>query len=287
MSDVIWKEIPTLENRYWVSNDGQVKSKFNRVLKSATSVGQKSVSIIVNKQLKVYEVRHLIAYAFLGADITSKVKPKLIHVDGDLTNIHLNNLKLADYSDLDNEIWRDILGFESIYQVSNLGRVKRLYREDRYIRKDTGKACIRRVGEKILKPIHSKEYDEVDLYHNNVSSYRRIHRLVAEMFVPNPDHLSEVNHIDGDKRNNCAENLEWCTAKENIAHARRIGLRKDPAKGIYRKPVKLRCIQTGTTYNNIKQAAECLGLSYSYLSDCINRNKPCHGYTFERLDMEV
>ena len=280
----IWKPIPTMEGRYWVSSDGQVKSKFDRILKSDSARGQKCVSIITDGKVVVYEIRHLIAYAFLGADITSDTKPKLEHIDGDRTNIHLNNLRIADYSDLSDEIWKDVYGLEGIYQVSNKGRVKRLPREDRYIRKDTGKECIRRVGEKILKPIHSVEYDEVDLYHNHTSSYRRIHRLVAEAFISNVDDLSQVNHIDGNKRNNCADNLEWISASENVAHAIRTGLRKNPQKGTYRKPVRLKCIQTDKVYNSIKQAAEDMNMSYAYLSDCIYAKKACHGYTFERID---
>lgn len=283
MIEDIWKPIPTLENRYWVSSNGQVKSKFNRILKCNSNKGQKCVSIVICGKSKVFEVRHLMAYAFLGADIRSNTKPKLVHIDGDFSNINLDNLQLADYSDLAEEEWRDISGFESVYQVSNLGRVKRLPRVDTYIRKDTGKHCVRHVGEIILKPIHSSEYDEVDLCVNSTSSYRRIHRLVAEAFVDNPQHADTVNHKDGNKRNNHANNLEWVTAQQNIAHARRMGLRKDPMQGVRRAPVKLQCVQTGAIFDNIKQASESLELSYSYLSDCIHNNKPCHGFTFIRL----
>lgn len=282
--DVKWAPVPTLEDKYEVSSDGQVRSiRFDRILKSSPARGQRVVSIPTPIGTKVYEVRHLIAYAFLGADITSTTKPKLIHKDGDLNNIHLSNLELADYSDLDAEEWRDIQGFEGVYQVSNLGRVKRVSRVDTYTRSDTHKVCERRVADKILKPAVTQDYYEVNLVRGDSSQYRRVHRIVAEAFIPNPFNLPQINHIDGNKENNEVSNLEWCTSRENVAHASQTGLRKSPRKGVYRSPVKIKCIETGQVFSNKKLAADELGLSYSYLCDCIGQRKPCNGYTFEVL----
>ena len=80
---------------------------------------------------------------------------------------------------------------------------------------------------KILKPVLQKNgYLTVSLNKNGKSKTVHIHRLVAETFLTNPDKLPEVNHKDGNKLNNCVENLEWCTSKENVQHSLEIGLRK-------------------------------------------------------------
>lgn len=288
----IWKDIPTFEGRYQVSNTGHVRSVKHKIngeksynyLASNNSVGQKVVSIVSSGKVTVYEIRYLIACTFLGYDITSLTKPKFVHVDGDLRNIHVSNLRIADYSDLEGEMWKDIFEFEGIYQVSNKGRVKRLARIDTYIRSDTGKQCNRPVGEKILKPAITSGYYEVNLRYLDKNRYCRIHRLVADAFLPNLDKLPQVNHIDGNKFNNYVENLEWCTAEENVNHAARTGLRKNPTKGVHRKPVKIQCIETGDIFSSIKEAASALSLSYNYLNDCMRANKVCHGYTFQRIE---
>lgn len=112
------------------------------------------------------------------------------------------------------EIWKTIQGYENRYEVSNLGRVKSLERIDRYNRK---------IEEKILAPRkHTGGYLRVQLSKKDFY----IHRLVAEAFIPNPENKSQVNHIDGNKRNNRVDNLEWNTPLENNLHAIRTGLSK-------------------------------------------------------------
>lgn len=109
------------------------------------------------------------------------------------------------------EVWKDIAGYEGLYQVSDLGRVKSL---DRYV--DYGKTTALRKG-RILKPGKATGgYLQVELWKSGASSTKLIHRLVAEAFVPNGENLSEVNHKDENKENNSADNLEWCSRKYNI-----------------------------------------------------------------------
>lgn len=110
------------------------------------------------------------------------------------------------------EIWKDIKGYEGLYQVSSEGRVKSKARNGNW-------------KEKILKPVKTKDnYFIVGLCKNGKSKNKRINRLVAEAFIPNPENKPEVNHIDGNKHNNKISNLEWVTTKENIVHAYKIGL---------------------------------------------------------------
>lgn len=100
---------------------------------------------------------------------------------------------------MEEEFWKDVVGFEGLYQVSNLGRVKSLFRY-----------------KVILKPyIDVWGYLVVNLYKNKKIFHIKIHRVVASAFIPNPDNKRCVDHIDTDKTNNKVSNLRWCTQKEN------------------------------------------------------------------------
>ena len=120
------------------------------------------------------------------------------------------------------EIWKDIEGYEGLYQVSNFGRVKSL---DRYIPHSLGGNAF--VKEKVLSCESKKyRYKRVSLYSDGGSTGCLIHRLVAKAFIPNPENKPYVNHLDGNRLNNKASNLEWCTAKENTHHAIENGLQR-------------------------------------------------------------
>ncbi|MCF0232461.1 MAG: NUMOD4 motif-containing HNH endonuclease [Enterococcus sp.] len=113
------------------------------------------------------------------------------------------------------EIWRDIKGYEGLYQVSNLGRVKSL---DRYVRcKHNSKAHIKGKIKAISKNRYG--YCMVGLAKENTYKGFCVHRLVAQAFIPNPQNKREINHIDCNKENNIVKNLEWCSRKENMQHA--------------------------------------------------------------------
>ena len=114
-----------------------------------------------------------------------------------------------------NEIWKDIKGYEGKYQISNLGNVKSLL--DKQLNK----------REIILKPsLNHKGYLRVYLSKDSKKTTKTIHRLVAETFVPNLESKKTVNHIDGNKINNRADNLEWLSNTENQKHAWELGLKK-------------------------------------------------------------
>lgn len=116
------------------------------------------------------------------------------------------------------EVWRDIPGWEGLYQVSSAGNVKTLARTK--VGKGGG---VWQVKEAILTPQKDAYgYYRVCLTKNGKSTYKRVHRLVAEAFIPNPDNLPQINHKDEEKLNNCVENLEWCDAKYNSNYGTRL-----------------------------------------------------------------
>jgi hypothetical protein len=103
---------------------------------------------------------------------------------------------------MNKEIWKDIPGYENYYQISNTGKVKSF------------------VSNKILKPITDKDgYLRVCLCVNQKRKSHIIHRIVAKVFIPNPQNKPHINHLDFNITNNCVSNLEWCTPKENILYS--------------------------------------------------------------------
>lgn len=128
------------------------------------------------------------------------------------------------------EIWKPIKGYEGLYEISNLGRVKALERT---------KVCNRgyvTIKEHFLKPNNcgTNGYYRVPLTnYKHTKKYYLIHRLVAETFIPNPNNYPQVNHKDGNKENNTINNLEWCTVSFNMRHAYETGLRITNKKMAY------------------------------------------------------
>lgn len=137
------------------------------------------------------------------------------------------------------EEWRDIEGYENLYQISNLGRVKSLNRKSKISSVNRDKCFEVKIKEKILK----QELTRVDAYRVSLSKNGEVkrflvHRLVALAFIPNPDKKPQVNHIDGNRKNNNSSNLEWVTRSENMIHAYKTGLQV-PLKGELHQNTKL------------------------------------------------
>ena len=115
------------------------------------------------------------------------------------------------------EIWKDIVGYEGLYQVSNFGRVKSLAK---YKNGNGGSKFWRK--ERILKPANTgRGYLMVVLIKEKKRTTYILHRLVAQAFIPNPNNLPQINHKDENKTNNVVSNLEWCDNKYNSNYGTR------------------------------------------------------------------
>lgn len=170
------------------------------------------------------------------------------------------------------EIWKPIKNYEGIYEVSNLGNVKRLTYSMK-INPRSYTQCVH-YNEHLLKPRpHRAGYQLVVLSKNGKATGYSVHKLVAEAFIPNPDNLSEINHKDEDKANNRVDNLEWCTRIYNNTY----GTMQQRKAEKLRKSVL--CIETNIIYPSVREAAKQTGADRSSISACCKgKQKTTKGY---------
>lgn len=170
-------------------------------------------------------------------------------------------------------IWRPVKGYEGLYEVSNDGQVRSL---DAYI--DCGFGG-KRLHKGKIKPqrANNRGYIIVALWHNGKQFNTTVHRLVAEAFIPNMDNKPQVNHIDGDKSNNRADNLEWVTDNENKSHSSIV-------VGGTQRPKKAVVVTKKTTgeafhFNGVREAERVLYLDHGTVMKVLSgRQKSHRGY---------
>ncbi len=259
LSDEVWLPIIGYEGKYELSNYGRVRNvKRGRGLKVQKSWNQIRCSLSRDNKYANFSVSSNMdkyfpeGHYFNPSDYTY------------LNTLSSCNSPMEQLDDLPGEYWKNIQGFDDVFYISNIGRIKSASRELNYPSR-CGNPVTRMTKEKmlVLRPTRYG-YIQTNLAHNGVNTMWFVHRLVAIAFIPNPYNFPHVNHIDGDKTNNNVENLEWCTNQENQIHAVRMGL-NDHSKyesGKPKKPVVQIDIKTGQIvgrYKSIKEAANAVG----------------------------
>ena len=152
-----------------------------------------------------------------------------------------------------NEIWKPVVGFEGLYEVSNMGRVRN------------------RMGRIMTLSFNRNGYHRVHLINNSREKFMLVHRLVSMAFIPNPENKPFVNHLNGIKTDNKVENLEWCTSSENMQHAVKVLHKKFRTKPVI-------CVETGKRFNSIKEADGYLGyLGKGHIGDCCKGTRQTAG----------
>lgn len=179
------------------------------------------------------------------------------------------------------EIWKDIVGYEGRYQVSNLGMVRSL---DAYVKHSSGGNRFRKG--RVLKQTNDKgNYKIVGLHKNGVKKCK-VHRLVAQAFIPNPNNYPMINHKDENPSNNRVDNLEYCDCKYNNNYGRHIEriIKKNINNPLKSKPV-LQYTKDGEfikEYPSIAEAERQTGIPNQSISHCCcGRYKTIYGYVWK------
>lgn len=154
------------------------------------------------------------------------------------------------------EIWKDVVGYEGLYQVSGLGNVRSLNYNK------TGEA------RNLKQFTNNKDYLLVTLSKNNRAIQCLVHRLVAEAFIPNPDGLEQINHKDRNRQNNTADNLEWCDCRYNL---------------LYEKGFAVRCVELDRVFDCASAAEKEIGVcARCILKCCAGTRKTAGGYHWQK-----
>lgn len=280
MTVELWKDVPGYEDYYEISNQGRARSK-DRIRYQRHCSGKvvphlyrgRDIQLDTSTSnigvLNVYDVDRQESFSmyYLVSQLFGQSCADLLYYGRDRN-------QTLDCP----EEWRTVTNHTN-YQVSDQGRVKRV-----------NKTC-----EIVLQPWYKDGYATVMLSTEGNTEALLVHRIVATAFHLNPDNKPYVNHIDGNPSNNCANNLEWCTAAENMQHAYRTGLctvnleqlKHANAAAVKAISVKVYCPEVDMTFDSLSDAERYLGLKPSSAHYMLANNKTMKGYTLVRVRQEV
>jgi hypothetical protein len=189
------------------------------------------------------------------------------------------------------EIWEDVGGYEGLYKVSIFGRVKSLDRVITICR--NGKYIKYFQNGRIIRNGNRQEYLSVTLYLQNKRTTYNVHRLVAQAFIPNPENKRTVNHKNGIKNDNRAENLEWATYSENEKHAYNYGLKFNDIGAKDSQSIQISQYTLDgkwiRNWGSAKQVQRELGFSQGNISKCVKghpKYKTSYGFIWQKFKQE-
>lgn len=280
MENEVWKDIAGYEGKYQVSNMGRVRypdtwatrsypngnyasirTRKGSVKKLVFNNYGYSVALIKDNKRKVIPLCELVAAHFCNG---YEEGMEVAHIDGDIANNRADNLSFKWMEDLPGEQWKPIKNFEGLYEVSNMGRFRSVYKYKNTIVR-SGSPAVVSVRPKLLylNKAHSGYYHVV--LHKDAKRYEyTAHRLVALHFCEGYKRGYVVNHKDEDKSNNRADNLEWCTELYNHRYGTAI---QRVAESNWKKVAQYDLAgNLIATYDSAKEAAKATG--YNYVSLC-------------------
>lgn len=274
MSNVEWRKLDGF-SKYLVSSEGEIKriaymEDSGRFMKEVSvkpyRSGDKAVDVAVrlltDDKREVFRSLNLIINSVFPELSKDRCK--------ELAEARYTLAQIDEALEFPGEVWKDCARYENILEVSTFGRLRRKYR---VLYRSNGRKYT--VKPKILKQSNEgRDYKCIMIcLSDDTSKYEAVHRLVAETFIPNPDNLPEVNHMDGNGGNNFVENLEWSSHKDNSRHAWDTGL--------YKKPHPVTCLDTGEEFDSAYALAKLLNLNAYYVQSRITCKSPIMGKYYQ------
>ena len=243
LNNEIWKDVPEYSGFYQVSNYGRIKAFKSLRCKNSNGNHIRIINPYMDKKsgflrfkaTKNNKNKSIILHSLIAKLFIPNPKNMIFvcHKNGDRRNNKVENLewrgkKKEIFEIIDGEIWKDVKDFEGLYKVSNYGRVYSVERKNT----DTQRRGSYQTG-RIMCQRTNNGYKTIKLLKNGIEKAIRVHRLVAEHFIINPENKPFVNHKDLNRSNNHVDNLEWVTPQENTMHS----TKNNSKISIYRKDI--------------------------------------------------
>jgi len=287
MNNIIWKDVPIEEfkHSYEISNNGQIRNKNTLKIKTTQlgSTGYITTRLDIGTYKKTVQIHSLVAEAFLKK-IESKVNKKIVvkFKDGNKNNINLNNLEF-DYQNIINKKQKDnqniIIENNNEEITINNFKGKKILNYPNYLISKEGQIYSIKTNKIKVSEIYQNGYCRIEICNENGNKKFYIHRLVAEVYIPNPNNYNQVNHKDLNKHNNNINNLEWCNEVMNMQH----NANNKPENS--KKVIQLDLLDENKiigTFNSIKEASIKTKINNtSIIHCCSGKYKKAGGYKWK------